>query len=163
MRRLERSDLEACLDLFAAVCAERAWLATEPPVDRREVRRGWEALLATGEGTLLLAEAEEGAPPAGLAMLVGRSLPQLGMLVAAGHRRQGVGDALVAAAVEWARAAGAGELVLHVFVHNVAARALYAKHGFAASSVLRGAFPRSTGERWDAIRMVKALGSGGGP
>jgi RimJ/RimL family protein N-acetyltransferase len=158
VRRLEPADLDACLDLFAAVCAERRWLATEPPVDRREVRRGWEALLGTGEGTLLLAEAGAGAPPAGMAMLVGRTLPQLGMLVAAGWRGQGVGDALVRAAVGWAREAGARELVLHVFPHNTAARALYAKHGFAQTAVLRRAFPRSTGERWDAIRMTKPLG-----
>lgn len=152
------ADLRACLDLFVAVCAEGRWLATEAPVDRREVRAGWQAILDTGQGTLLLAEERPGAPPVGLALLVGRARPELGMLVADGHRRRGIGERLLVAAIEWCREVGAAELVLHVFTHNEAAFGLYRKHGFEAGAVLRGAYPRRSGERWDAIRMVKVLG-----
>lgn len=157
VRSVVPGDLRPCLDLFTAVCAEGRWLATEAPVDRREVRASWQAILDTGLGTLLLAEEREGGPPVGLALLVGRARPELGMLVAAPHRRRGVGDLLLTAAIAWCRSVGAPELVLHVFTHNEAAAALYRKHGFEESAVLRNAYPRRSGERWDAIRMVKAL------
>lgn len=158
VRTLARADLPAALDLFAAVAAEGRWLATEPPVDRREVVAGWEALLDTGEGTVLAAHLEEGAPPCGLLVLAGRERPRLGMLVAAEARRRGVGRALLEAAVGWARAAGAAEVSLLVFTHNEAAAALYARHGFLDRGVLLRAFPRRSGERWDARRMVLHLG-----
>lgn len=141
-----------------AVCAEGRWLATEAPVDRSDVRASWQAVLETGQGTLLLAEERAGGPPVGLALLVGRERPELGMLVAPGHRRRGVGELLLVAAIDWCRAAGAAELALHVFTHNEAAVALYRKHGFEDRGVLLRAYPRRSGERWDALRMVKALG-----
>jgi GNAT superfamily N-acetyltransferase len=157
VRHPKPADLTACLDLFAAVCAEGRWLATEAPVDRRVIRERWEALLSTGEGTLLLAERAPGTAPAGLLALVGRARPELGMLVAPACRRAGVGEALLLAALAWARAAGAPELVLHVFLHNHAAIALYRKHGFEPQRTLLRAYPRRSGERWDALRMVKPL------
>lgn len=155
VRTLEPADLERCLDLFEAVAAEGRWIATEPPVDRREVRARWTALLEVGPGTLLVAE-RDGAC-AGIVVMVGLPSPELGMLVAAPHRRHGVGDALLEAAIEWARGAGACEVVLHVFPHNAAAIALYRKHGFEPRGFARRGFPRRSGEVWDAIRMVKDL------
>ncbi len=157
IRRVERGDLPACLDLFSQVAEEGRWIATEGPVDRREVRRRWEDLLRTGDGTLLLAEVGEGGGPVGLAALVGRARPELGMLVAPGSRRRGVGSALLAACIQWARAAGAAELVLHVFPHNDAARALYRKLGFEERGRILRAYARTSGERWDAIRMVRRI------
>jgi [ribosomal protein S18]-alanine N-acetyltransferase len=157
VRTVSGPDLPGCLDLFEEVCAEKRWLATEPPVDRREVRARWEALLATHEGTLLLAEDAAGAEPCGLAAMVGRSRPELGMLVAAEARGRGVGSALLDACVGWAREIGAQEVVLHVFLHNDAAIALYRKHGFEDRGTIRRAYPRTNGEKWDALRMVKAL------
>lgn len=158
VRPLAAPDLRASLDLFTAVCEEGRWLATEAPVNRREIRAGWEAILSTGHGTILLAEDRPGAEPAGLALLVGRARPELGMLVAAAWRGQGVGELLLRAALDWARGVGASEVVLHVFTHNTAAAALYRKHGFEERAVLRAAYPRRSGARWDAVRMVKVLG-----
>ena len=160
VRHLQPADVPACLDLFAAVCAEGRWLATEGPLDvaaLRTIRSRWEALQSTGDGALLLAERAEGGPPAGLLALVGRARPTLGMLVAPTCRRAGVGDALVVAALDWARAAGAPEVVLHVFLHNDGAIALYRRHGFEPGTTLLRAYPRRSGERWDALRMVKPL------
>jgi [ribosomal protein S18]-alanine N-acetyltransferase len=151
------ADLDACVALFTRVAAEGRWLATEPPVDAAEVHARWRALLETAEGTLLVAEEDEGGPPLGLAALVGRTSPELGMLVDAAHRRRGVGDALLDACVAWARRVAARELVLHVFPHNGAAVALYRKHGFEERGLLRRAYPRKDGTRWDAQRMVKEL------
>jgi ribosomal protein S18 acetylase RimI-like enzyme len=157
VRALVERDLEACLALFEEVSAEGRWLATETPIDRSEVGARWRALLQTGEGTLLVAEEREGAEPMGVAAMVGRTSPELGMLVARAHRRQGVGEALLDACVAWARSVGAREIVLHVFPHNTAAIALYRKHGFEKRGVLLRAYPRRTGEQWDALRMVKPL------
>jgi ribosomal-protein-alanine N-acetyltransferase len=162
VRAVEPRDVRACLDLFSRVAAEGRWIATEAPVDRREVRLRWEELLRLGEGALFLAEEGERAPPLGLAALVGRIRPELGMLVAAGSRGRGIGSALLAACIAWARAARAPELVLHVFPHNQAALALYRKHGFEERERLVRAYARRNGERWDAIRMVKEL-SGAAP
>ncbi|HEX9400969.1 MAG TPA: GNAT family N-acetyltransferase [Anaeromyxobacter sp.] len=156
VRPLADADVEAALDLFAAVAAEGLWLATEAPFDRREVRARWDDLVATGEGALLVAD--DGGAPIGLAAMVGRVEPELGMLVRADRRRQGVGDALVAGCVAWARARGARRVVLHAFPHNRAALALYRKHGFEERGVVCGGYRRRNGERWDAIRMVRELG-----
>ena len=155
VRTLAEADLEACLDLFEAVAAEGRWLANEVPLHRGEIRARWRDLLASGEGTLLVAE--DGGPPAGLAAMVGREAPELGMLVRAERRRQGIGEALLLACLEWARARGAREVVLHVFPHNEGAIALYRKHGFEECARVAAAAPRRSGERWDALRMVKPL------
>jgi RimJ/RimL family protein N-acetyltransferase len=159
VRTLGETDLEPCLDLFEAVAAERLWLATEPPIDRREVRARWIDLLRTGEGTILVADGEGDRAPAGLAAMAGLRSPELGMLVRADRRRHGIGDALVRACVAWADGRGAREVVLHVFPHNVAAIALYRKHGFEERALVRGAYPRRSGESWDALRMEKPLGA----
>ncbi len=157
VRTLAEPDLDAGVALFGEVAAEGRWLATEPPIDAPEVHARWRSLLRTGEGTLLLAEEDAGGAPLGLAAMVGRSSPELGMLVAAPHRRRGIGAALLEASIAWARGVGAREIVLHVFPHNTVAIALYRKHGFVERGVLRRAYARRDGQRWDAIRMVKAL------
>lgn len=156
VRTLAEVDLEPCLDLFEEVAAEGRWLANEPPIDRREVAARWRDLLNTGEGTILVAGGGDG-PPAGLAAMVGLHAPELGMLVRAGRRRQGFGDALVRGCLAWAAGRGAREVVLHVFPHNPAAIALYRKHGFEERGLVSGAFPRRSGEAWDALKMVKPL------
>jgi ribosomal-protein-alanine N-acetyltransferase len=155
IRPLADPDLEAALDLFEAVASEGHWLATEPPFDRREVRARWRDLVGTGEGAIIIAE--EDAAPIGLAAAVGREIPELGMLVRADRRGRGVGDALLRACLEWARAIGARMVVLHVFPHNAAAIALYRKHGFVERGIVAGAYRRRSGERWDAIRMERVL------
>jgi ribosomal protein S18 acetylase RimI-like enzyme len=155
VRPIEDGDFEEALDLFAAVSAEGLWLATEAPIDRREVRARWRDLLASGEGTILVAD-DDGAI-VGLAAMLGRTEPELGMLVRADRRRRGVGGALVDACVAWAQGRGARRVVLHVFPHNEAAIALYHDHGFVERGMVRSAYPRKHGKAWDAIRMVKEL------
>jgi RimJ/RimL family protein N-acetyltransferase len=157
VRTLAKADVDAALDLFEAVVAEGRWLASEAPLARHEVRARWEDLLAAGDGVILLAD--DGAEPIGLAAVVGRRTPELGMLVRADRRGRGVGDALLRACVEWARASGARTLVLHVFPHNAAAIALYRKHGFVERGLVVGQYRRRSGERWDALRMEKDLGT----
>ena len=54
----------------------------------------------------------------------------LGLMVAAYHRRLGVGRALLEQAVAWARRGGVRKLELHVFPWNEPAIALYESFGF---------------------------------
>lgn len=160
VRTLTEEDLEEALDLFEAVAAEGIWLASEAPIDRREVRARWRDLLATSDGTILVAD--EGGAIVGLVAMLGHLAPELGMLVRADRRRQGVGEALLLASLAWARERGAREMVLHVFRHNDAALALYRKHGFEERPVPQLSQQRRGVERREAIRMVKELGPGGG-
>ena len=85
--------------------------------------------------------------------LTSYGVADFGMMVAADRRGQGIGSALMAAAIEWARTAGAHKLSLQVWPHNEAARALYRKFGFEEEGLLRRQYRRRNGELWDAIVM----------
>ena len=78
---------------------------------------------------------------------------EIGMMVSADWRRGGVGTALVAAAIEWARARSLHKLTLSVFPHNEAAIALYRKFQFAEEGRLTQHIRRANGELWDLIEM----------
>jgi RimJ/RimL family protein N-acetyltransferase len=77
----------------------------------------------------------------------------LGLMVAAGHRRQGVGRALLDRAVAWAREARVRKLELHVFPHNMPAIALYEDYGFVREGYRRAHYRRGSGYV-DAILMA---------
>jgi putative acetyltransferase len=77
----------------------------------------------------------------------------LGLMVAAGHRRRGVGRALLARTVDWAREARVRKLELHVFPHNGPAIALYESFGFTREGYRREHYRRGT-EYVDAILMA---------
>jgi RimJ/RimL family protein N-acetyltransferase len=81
----------------------------------------------------------------------------LGLMVAASHRRRGVGSALMAAAESWARSARISKLELHVFPHNQAAIALYEKLGYRREGLRRAHYRRPDGTYVDAILMAKGL------
>ena len=133
--------------LFAAVAEERDGIATEPPVDVDVRAAGW-----TLDGTLV---AVANGQVVG-SLHVGRSrhgFGDLGMTVARDWRGRGVGSALLAAAIEWAREQGLHKLSLAVFPHNVAAIALYTKFGFVEEGRRVKQYRRSSGELWDAIDM----------
>lgn len=76
--------------------------------------------------------------------------------VAAAARRRGLGRALVRAALERARAAGAARADLEVRVNNAAAIALYAAEGFAPVGLRR----RYYGDGTDALLMSLTLRRG---
>lgn len=80
----------------------------------------------------------------------------LGLMVAASHRRQGIGRALLEAAVEWARAARVRKLELHVFPHNEPAIALYEDFGFEHEGYRRAHYRRGRGYV-DAILMAYTI------
>ena len=85
-----------------------------------------------------------------------RHVADLGIMVAASHRRQGVGTALLQAAVEWARKADVQKLELHVFPHNTGA----SSSTRSSVSCRRATGARTTGaatEFTDAILMAYML------
>jgi ribosomal protein S18 acetylase RimI-like enzyme len=81
-----------------------------------------------------------------------------GIAVSPAHRRRGVGRALMRAAIEFAREAGARKLMLRVLSHNTAARDLYAGCGFEVEAVLREFFLLD-GRYVDDILMSMSFGS----
>ena len=133
--------------LFAAVAEERDGIATEPPVDIKARAASW-----TLDGTLV---AVVGGEIVG-SLHVERSrfgFGELGMSVAREWRGRGVGSALLAAAIEWAREQDMHKLSLSVFPHNAAAIALYRKFGFVEEGRRVKQFRRANGELWDALDM----------
>jgi RimJ/RimL family protein N-acetyltransferase len=77
----------------------------------------------------------------------------LGLMVAASHRRRGIGRALLEAAAQWARTSGVRKLELHVLPHNAAAIALYEDFGFRREGVRTGHY-HVHGRYLDAILMA---------
>jgi L-phenylalanine/L-methionine N-acetyltransferase len=82
-----------------------------------------------------------------------KHVADLGLMVAASHRRRGIGRALLDAAVDWAREAGVRKLELHVFPHNEAAIRLYEEFGFEREGYRRAHYRRGR-EYLDAILMA---------
>jgi RimJ/RimL family protein N-acetyltransferase len=164
IRPAEPSDAEALVALGRAVGSEPGgWLLTTS--DWRSAgdeRRYLKAIRRYPNAAVYVAESDEGE-------LVGRlslsrdqhpsssHVADLGLMVAAGWRRQGIGRALLEEAVEWARGAGVRKLELHVFPHNEAAIKLYESFGFEREGYRKQHYRRSTGEFVDAILMARAV------
>jgi RimJ/RimL family protein N-acetyltransferase len=153
VRPAHPGDALAMAKLFAAVAEERTGIATEPPVDVSEraalfARSAGESIVAVADGQLI----------GMLHIEVSRhGFGELGMLVDPGWRGCGVGSALVAAAVDWARNHDLHKLSLEVFAHNRAAIALYQKYGFVEEGRRVRQYRRASGELWDSIVMGLAL------
>jgi putative acetyltransferase len=147
VRPAEDADRRSVALLFAAVAEERDGIAAEPPVDVEEMAANWNI------GGTFVAEADQ--------VIVGEihidrswmGFGEIGMMVANGWRGRGVGTALVAAAIEQARARGLHKLALSVFPHNGAAISLYRKFGFVEEGRLTKHIRRANGELWDLIEM----------
>jgi putative acetyltransferase len=147
--------------LYQAVAAEGRFIRTGRVSDtvgdfRRRFRRSWtwrraEIVAAAGGeivGSLGIEREEHAAT---------RHVATFGMMVASGWRRRGVGSALVAEAIRWAREMRVEKLELSVYPGNVGAIALYRGFGFVEEGRLRRRSRKSSGYE-DEILMGMWLG-----
>jgi RimJ/RimL family protein N-acetyltransferase len=159
IRRATPADAAALVDLGRAVSAEpEGWLITRG--DWRaagDERRYLRAIRRSLHAAVFVAEAPEGV--VGRLSLARDTHPasahvaDLGLMVAASHRRRGIGRALLEQAVAWAREVGIEKLELHVFPHNEPAIRLYERFGFVREGYRRNQYRRGSGYV-DAILMA---------
>jgi len=151
VRNATLDDLDVLMVQRAAVAGEGRWIGAEVPLDEERDRRTFRESIE--RETLFVAELD--GEIVGLIGLhpEGYGVVDLGMQVAAGHRGQGIGSALLERGIAWARESGAHKMALQHWPHNDAARALYEKYGFEQEGYLRRQYPRKNGEIWDAVVM----------
>jgi len=159
IRRAKPADASALVELAEAVSSEpEGWLIAEGAWrSAGEERRYLRTLARYPHAAVLVAEAD-GLVVARLSLArdphpASAHVADLGLMVAASHRRRGIGRALLEAAVEWARDAGVRKLELHVFPYNEPALVLYERFGFQREGVRKGHYQR--GEHYlDAVLMA---------
>ena len=159
IRRARPGDAAALVALAEAVGSEpEGWLVTDGSWRSvGEERRYLRTITRYPHAAVIVAEERE--------RIVGRlslardahpacaHVADLGLMVGASHRRQGIGRALLEAAAQWARESEVRKLELHVLPHNTAAIALYEDFGFRRVGVRKGHYHRD-GRDLDAILMA---------
>ena len=162
VRPAEPGDAEALVRLAEAVSAEPGgWLITTDGEWRSvgDERRYLKAVRRYPHAAVFVAERLAGGALIGRLSLARDTHPasshvaDLGLMVSADARRQGVGSALLEAAVEWARGARIRKLELHVFPWNEPAIHLYEKFGFEREGVRKAHYARG-GDYVDAVLMA---------
>jgi putative acetyltransferase len=164
VRAAEPGDVRALVDLAAAVSAEpEAWLLSEDGWRSvADERRYLRAIRRSPAAVVLLAE-HDGAVVGRLSAArdthpASAHVADVGLLVAASHRRRGVATELMRACEEWARGAQIRKLELHVFPHNAPAIALYERLGYEREGLRRAQYRRGD-ELVDVLLMAKLLGT----
>jgi putative acetyltransferase len=162
VRRAEPGDAGELVELALVVGSEpEGWLVTNGTWrsvsdERRYVR----AIRRSKAAAVLVAQSPEGI--VGRLSLsrdphpASRHVADLGLMVAAGWRRRGVGRALMLGAEEWAREVGIRKLELHVLPYNEAAIGLYESLGYEREGVRRNHYRRGA-ELIDAVLMAKEV------
>jgi RimJ/RimL family protein N-acetyltransferase len=162
IRRARPEDAPALVALGSAVGREPgAWLlASDGWRSVGDERRYLRALKRHPDAAVYVAD-DDGAIVGRLSLArdphgASGHVADLGLMVAASHRRRGIGRALLEQAVAWAHEAGVTKLELHVFPWNEPALALYAAFGFEREGFRRRHYRRD-GEEVDAILMALHL------
>jgi RimJ/RimL family protein N-acetyltransferase len=168
VRRATQHDANALVALAEGVGVEEGrWiLGTGPWRSAADERRYLRSIQRYPDAAVFVAE--DGANIVGRLSLsrdphpASRHVADLGLMVAASHRRRGIGTALLDEAVRWARETGVRKLELHVFPWNEPALALYGSFGFEREGYRKRHYERG-GELVDAILMAYFLeGEGDG-
>jgi RimJ/RimL family protein N-acetyltransferase len=162
IRNAEPGDAAALVELAEAVGAEEGgWLIADGrwrsvSEERRYLkairRHAYAAVFVAVVGDRIVGRLSIGrdAHPAS------EHVADVGLMVAEGFRRRGIGRTLMEAAEAWGREYGVRKIELHVFPHNEPALALYEQLGYRRVGCRRGHFRRSDGFV-DAILMEKEL------
>jgi RimJ/RimL family protein N-acetyltransferase len=142
-------DAEQFLEVLREVAAERRYIATEevrwrPRELRKRFRRPWTEQAAT------LVAVADGRVVGSLGIRRedwrnNRHIATFGMSIIEDWRGRGVGSALLAEALRWARGVGVEKVSLTVYPHNTRAVALYRKFGFVDEGRLSGQSKKSYG------------------
>jgi hypothetical protein len=140
--------------MWKAVVEERRWVRTESVGSVKDYRRtladSWSddrarfVGLAWGQVIGLITIERMNHP-------VNRHVATLGMAIEASWRGQGLGSALMAYAMRWARQVGIEKVTLEVYPDNDGAIALYRKFGFREEGRLVGQSKKSFGYRDEVI------------
>jgi diaminopimelate decarboxylase len=161
IRPARTSDAHAFVEFWSKIVAEGRNVRSEEVrhplrVYRSRFRHGWtdkEAQVVAMQGERMVGHvyvAREEHP-------VTRHVATLGIAVAADHRREGIGTALMGEALRWARANGVEKIVLSVYPHNSEAIALYRRFGFLDEGRMSRQSRKSYGYE-DEILMAVWLG-----
>ncbi len=152
IRRANTSDVPTVARFLRAMVEEMASLGGHPVARDDEawtqIKHAISQELENGDHLCLLAEVPESGPDPGIAIglvearamamaPVFRPTPMLhihALYVVDAYRREGIGQALLDAALAWGRDKGCTEVELNVLVNNPA-RVLYEKMGFQALQV----------------------------
>ncbi len=148
IRPAEPGDAQPLVELAGEVGGEEgAWLLTTDAWRTvSEERRYLRAVRRHPDAAVYVAE-DEGSIVARLSLArdvhpASRHVADLGLMVAASHRRRGIGRALLEQAVVWAGSTGVLKLELHVFPWNEPAIALYESFGFEREGLRKGHYLR---------------------
>ncbi|MCU1499390.1 MAG: GCN5-related N-acetyltransferase [Acidimicrobiales bacterium] len=158
VRRAGQADLPAIVAVIEAAAREGRWIGKELPIDHDAQAIAVSAGMADAASAWLVVEREGEVVGYGGVHDEGHGHGSLFMALADGHRGQGLGTALLDAALCAAREGGHfHKVVLQVWPHNVAALALYRKFGFSVEGYRHRHWRRANGELWDVIEMGLAL------
>jgi RimJ/RimL family protein N-acetyltransferase len=159
VRRAEPGDAAALVRLAEDVAAEEGrWiLATEGWRSVSDERRYLKSVHRHPDAVVFVAE-DDGDVVGRLSLSrdphpASRHVADLGLMVAARHRRRGIGKRLLEEAVEWSRRTGVSKLELHVFPWNEPALKLYESFGFEHEGYRKRQYAREDGFV-DAILMA---------
>ena len=161
IREADAGDADALVRLGRAVSSEAGeWLLTTDGGWRGagDERRYLKSLRRYPDAVVYVAEDETGEIVARLSLArdahpSSRHVADLGLMVAASHRRQGIGRTLLEQAEVWAAARGVRKIELHVFPWNEPAIALYESFGFEREGYRKEHYRRGD-EYVDAIVMA---------
>jgi putative acetyltransferase len=164
VRPADPGDAEGLTRLAEAVSSEpEAWLISADGEWRSvgDERRYLKAVRRYPHAAVFVAERSDGAIVGRLSLArdthpASTHVADLGLMVAKDARGHGVGRALLATAVEWARRSGVRKLELHVFPWNEPAIRLYERFGFEREGYRKAHYHRA-GEYVDAVLMAYAV------
>jgi RimJ/RimL family protein N-acetyltransferase len=164
VRKASPADAQELVALATAVAGEQeGWLLADSHWrSAADERRYIRALQRHPDAALYVAVTGDGEIVGRLSLMrdshpASTHVADLGLMVAAGHRRGGIGTRLMETAEQWAAETGITKLELHVFPHNHPAISLYEKLGYEREGVRRRHYKRSDGELSDVILMAKQL------